>query len=141
MLTSRQPDPFVGREAELESLRDELAIVCAGTPRLVLIEGSPGIGKSSMIDHFLDDLTDVERVEVGPGVVLERVTPRRQHRRHGSTLRGQPRHGGGPRQVDRDRDDAHAVEGTGHATGTAASTSVPVAARSVSQADGRNRSP
>ncbi len=59
MLTSRQPDSFVGRAAELESLRDELAIVCAGTPRLVLIEGSPGIGKSSMIDHFLDDLTDV----------------------------------------------------------------------------------
>ncbi|HYI14162.1 MAG TPA: ATP-binding protein, partial [Thermomicrobiales bacterium] len=59
MLTSGQADSFVGRSSELEALHAELAVVREGTPRLILIEGPPGIGKSSVIDHFLDDLTDI----------------------------------------------------------------------------------
>ncbi len=45
--------PFVGRAAELDLLRAELALVRAGTPRTVVIEGDAGIGKTMLIDRLL----------------------------------------------------------------------------------------
>ena len=88
----------------------------------------------------------VQLVEVGRGVVLAAG-----HRLGGSTVvtlapqRGQPRDGGRPREVDGDREDPHALQRPGHQDAESAlarsSTSVPDAARSVSHAEGRNRSP
>ena len=46
-------DPFVGRTVELGLLEGELGRVRAGTPRVVLIEGPPGIGKSALVRRFL----------------------------------------------------------------------------------------
>ncbi|MGD9528929.1 MAG: AAA family ATPase [Dehalococcoidia bacterium] len=46
-------DVFVGREAELDTLRTELEHVQAGAPRVVLVEGPAGIGKTALVDHFL----------------------------------------------------------------------------------------
>ena len=45
--------PFVGRTAELDLLRAELALVRAGTPRTVVIEGDAGIGKTMLIERLL----------------------------------------------------------------------------------------
>ena len=57
MLENAQP--FVGREAEVAALRAELAMVRSGHPRLVLIEGPAGIGKSAVLDRFLSDESDL----------------------------------------------------------------------------------
>ncbi|WP_395727276.1 AAA family ATPase [Nakamurella sp.] len=44
---------FVGRTAELAVLKEELAATRSGSPRVVLIEGPAGIGKSAIIDRLL----------------------------------------------------------------------------------------
>ena len=59
MLTRRSADAFVGRDRELAALRTEFELVQLGEPRVVLIEGPPGIGKSALVDHFLGDHTDL----------------------------------------------------------------------------------
>ena len=59
MARSASPVELVGREVELAALKAELAEVLSGTPRVVLIEGLPGIGKSAVIDHFLADRVDL----------------------------------------------------------------------------------
>ena len=41
--------PFVGRERQLVLLRRMLAGAAAGRPRVVLIEGEAGIGKSTLL--------------------------------------------------------------------------------------------
>jgi DNA-binding CsgD family transcriptional regulator len=44
---------FVGRTAELDALRAAFADARAGRPRVVLVEGEPGIGKTALLRHFL----------------------------------------------------------------------------------------
>ncbi|MGA4843460.1 AAA family ATPase [Streptomyces sp. G45] len=51
-------DAFCGRGAELTALRKDFADASAGTPRLVLLEGPGGIGKTALLRRFLDSLTD-----------------------------------------------------------------------------------
>lgn len=50
---------FVGRREELDLLRAQLEAACSGTPRVVLIVGAPGMGKTALIDRFLGDAPDV----------------------------------------------------------------------------------
>lgn len=45
----REPDHLLGREAELSVLRDAVAQLRTGIGGVVLVEGEPGIGKSSLI--------------------------------------------------------------------------------------------
>jgi len=59
MPVSRDTDSFVGRQAELAWLQEELAMVRSGRPRLVLIQGPPGIGKSALIERLLADQSDL----------------------------------------------------------------------------------
>lgn len=40
---------FVGRQAELATLDGALGDACAGRPRIVLVEGDPGIGKTALL--------------------------------------------------------------------------------------------
>jgi ATP/maltotriose-dependent transcriptional regulator MalT len=44
---------FVGRTAELDALRAAFADARAGRPRVVLVEGEPGIGKTALLRRFL----------------------------------------------------------------------------------------
>ncbi len=47
--------PFVGRRAELGVLQACLDDARAGRPRLVLVQGSAGIGKTSLLDRLADE--------------------------------------------------------------------------------------
>lgn len=44
--------PFVAREAELATVRSAFASAVAGRPRVVLVEGEAGFGKSSLLNRF-----------------------------------------------------------------------------------------
>ena len=50
--------PFVGREAELASLRDALASALDGHGRIVLVTGEPGIGKTRTSEEILTEARD-----------------------------------------------------------------------------------
>lgn len=54
--------PFVGRTSELSALAEALAAVRAGQARNVVVEGEPGVGKSTAVTQFLGTL--------GPGVLV-----------------------------------------------------------------------
>src|SRR4051812_35320727 len=57
--TAREPEPmpnFVGREQELGWLRARLDEAAAGHPRVVVVEGPAGIGKSALISTFASGL-------------------------------------------------------------------------------------
>jgi DNA-binding CsgD family transcriptional regulator len=51
---------FVGRESELNILRAALEQARAGQPRIVLIEGPAGIGKTALVDRVLQLEPDVQ---------------------------------------------------------------------------------
>lgn len=48
-------DGLIGRQAELRLLERELDEVRAGRPRIVLVDGPPGIGRTALLRRFLDE--------------------------------------------------------------------------------------
>jgi DNA-binding CsgD family transcriptional regulator/tetratricopeptide (TPR) repeat protein len=50
------------REAQLQSLDDALREVHSGAGRITLVYGEAGIGKTSLVEHFLIDKTDTWRI-------------------------------------------------------------------------------
>ncbi|MEZ0579972.1 AAA family ATPase [Nocardioides sp. MH1] len=56
---------FVGRVSELASLADELRRARAGEPRVVVIEGEAGIGKSTLLGRFAADLEPAHVLRAG----------------------------------------------------------------------------
>jgi DNA-binding SARP family transcriptional activator len=62
--------PFVGREAELQRL-----IELTAAPRLVLIEGEAGIGKSRLIEQFLHSQSQTRLILAGQARELEAGLP------------------------------------------------------------------
>src|SRR4051812_44597986 len=62
-------DHFVGRQHELRVLTTLLRQACAGRPRLLLIEGPAGAGKTALVDSFLPAAADNQllRVSGEPG--------------------------------------------------------------------------
>lgn len=57
-MRSRVETPFVGRAEELTALRACLFEAQRGEPQVVLLEGEPGIGKSTLLSHFIRSLPD-----------------------------------------------------------------------------------
>jgi len=55
MTVAERLDPFVGRASEVALLRSELAAARAGTPRVLVVQGDAGIGKTVLLDRFLTD--------------------------------------------------------------------------------------
>ncbi len=49
------PQLLVGREDQLEALREALEVVSAGQAVTMRVSGSAGMGKSTLVQHFLDD--------------------------------------------------------------------------------------
>ncbi len=60
----RQPVPFVGRDRDLASLLSTWRLVVAGTPRVALVAGETGIGKTRLAEEVR------RQVEVGGGAVV-----------------------------------------------------------------------
>lgn len=58
-------DAFVGREEELVLLRTALDEVGAGNPRVVLLEGAPGMGKTALLQRFLADTPGLRVLRAG----------------------------------------------------------------------------
>jgi Cdc6-like AAA superfamily ATPase len=78
MTVAENLGPFVGRAVEIEALRSEVAAVRSGVPRIVVVQGAAGIGKTALIDNVLaaeDDLAVLRtsgepwEVSVSHGVV------------------------------------------------------------------------
>src|SRR6266540_5081458 len=53
-----QTSAFIGRERQLRELEDAFAVTRRGQTVTVYLHGSPGMGKSSLARHFLDDLSE-----------------------------------------------------------------------------------
>ena len=51
--TSREPQFFVGREAEMKRLEECLREAFNGSGRLVFLTGEPGMGKTALADELL----------------------------------------------------------------------------------------
>ncbi|WP_071042177.1 MULTISPECIES: helix-turn-helix transcriptional regulator [Pseudofrankia] len=72
-------DDFVGRAAELAVLADELERARSGRLRVVMVEGEPGAGKTTLVRRFLDGLGDGwdtgPRVLYASGDEAERSVP------------------------------------------------------------------
>jgi len=58
---------FVGRQEELRALGDELEAVCAGEARVALVEGPPGIGKTTLVERFLDGVGELRIARASGG--------------------------------------------------------------------------
>ena len=58
--TDQTTDAFVGRDVELDILRAELEQVRSGSPRVLLIDGPTGTGKTALIDRFLQSHDDLQ---------------------------------------------------------------------------------
>jgi serine/threonine protein kinase len=61
---------LVGRDAELQQLRAAFAQVQSGRTAVVHVRGTSGSGKSSLIEHFLDELHALEPGGLAPALVL-----------------------------------------------------------------------
>jgi len=65
------PTPFVGRVRELASLRAAFARAQGGKQQVVFVGGEAGIGKTTLVDRFLDQLRISGPVRIGRGQCIE----------------------------------------------------------------------
>ena len=49
---------LIGRSRDLAALRREVELAEPGSPRMVLLHGSPGVGKTTVADSLLDDVRE-----------------------------------------------------------------------------------
>jgi hypothetical protein len=59
--------PVVGRESELRQLEDCLRRASDGQRRFVMIGGEPGIGKTTLLEHFLDPVARQGSARIAQG--------------------------------------------------------------------------
>ena len=64
-------DGFVGRQAELRQLHKWLEKVLKGERQIVFVTGEPGIGKTALVEAFLEQIADNKNVRVGRGQCIE----------------------------------------------------------------------
>jgi len=60
VVPQRQEVGFYGRGRELEALRSAYEAIKQNTTKVVLVQGESGIGKTSLVRHFLDELSNTE---------------------------------------------------------------------------------
>ncbi len=66
------PTPtLVGREAELADLHQRLDTTLRGQRQFVFVTGEPGIGKTALVDRFLEQVSARGQVWIGRGQCLE----------------------------------------------------------------------
>lgn len=75
--STRPEAPFVGRERELEMLSGRLSGASRGHGRVVCVTGPPGIGKTCLVERFLERATsDDPSLLLARGRSLEQFGPR-----------------------------------------------------------------
>ena len=62
---------FVGRESPLEALREAFRLAATGVRQLVFVLGEPGIGKSRLVEQFLQTNTSRPPALIGTGRCVE----------------------------------------------------------------------
>ena len=58
--------PLVGREIELAQLQKWLDNALSGERQVVFVSGEPGIGKTTLVDAFLEQVQSKLRASLGP---------------------------------------------------------------------------
>jgi len=79
---STQPDtaPLIGRDAELSTIRAAFRRAAAGTRQLVLITGDAGVGKTGLVNRFIQELRAAHSlVRIGWGQCLEQYGGRESY--------------------------------------------------------------
>ena len=71
-LAKRQDTALVGREAQLQALRDAFAATLRGSSVTVRVGGQSGMGKTVLVQHFLDELVEGREAFVLHGRAYER---------------------------------------------------------------------
>src|SRR5262245_40033780 len=66
---------FVGREAELTQLHGLLEHAQRGARQLVCVTGEPGVGKTTLVNVFLEQIMAQEDVWIGHGQCIEHYGP------------------------------------------------------------------
>ncbi len=69
--TADAAKPVVGRDEELESLRDALGSASDQRRTTVFLTGEAGIGKTTLVDHFLEEASVRTTLLVGRGACVE----------------------------------------------------------------------
>ena len=69
--TGNGPTPFVGRAQELARLQEVFDRAQQGERQIVFLFGEPGIGKTTLVDRFLDQVRRVRHVRIGRGQCVE----------------------------------------------------------------------
>jgi predicted ATPase len=62
---------LVGRDAELAQLHTWWAKALSGTRQIVFLSGEPGIGKTALVDAFVEDLRERSQVYIAYGQCVE----------------------------------------------------------------------
>ena len=71
-LTANDAGAFIGREGHLQALRAAYEASREGRPVTLRVGGASGMGKSTLVHHFLDDLGQNERAIILRGRAYER---------------------------------------------------------------------
>jgi DNA-binding winged helix-turn-helix (wHTH) protein/predicted ATPase len=66
-----RPSAIVGRDRDLEELRRWLALAEAGQRQVVFVGGEPGIGKTTLVEAFLDEVEARASTRIGRGQCVE----------------------------------------------------------------------
>ncbi len=75
-VNARRAIPVFGREAELSYLHQHLDEALAGARRIVFVTGEAGLGKTTLVEAFLDEIdTGSAGVRIGHGQCLEHRGP------------------------------------------------------------------
>jgi predicted ATPase len=95
------PGPlFVGRDAELAQLEEWWRLVRRGTRQVVFVAAQAGVGKTALVDAFVDRLRDTDSVVVGWGQCVEQFGEGEPYLPIFDALAGLCRGGEGRRVVD-----------------------------------------
>jgi DNA-binding winged helix-turn-helix (wHTH) protein/predicted ATPase len=70
-ISAASPSGLVGREAELAQLRERWAHACQGRRQMVFITGEAGIGKTTLVDAFVDQIITTDAVWSTRGQCIE----------------------------------------------------------------------
>ena len=70
--SSASENPVLGRNAELMKMRGWLDRALAGDRQIVFVTGEPGIGKTTLVETFIEKATQLGNIRVARGQCLER---------------------------------------------------------------------